>query len=134
MIEIEDVSKEFGTGKRRVLAVQNISLSVAEREFAAILGPSGCGKSTLLNMVAGFDQPTRGAVRVAGEEIVAPSPSRAVVFQEPALFPWLSEIGARWCSCILPRPTLLKLALFVSAAPPRLHQMFKVQTYIGSGQ
>jgi ABC-type multidrug transport system fused ATPase/permease subunit len=72
------------------LAVQNIGLSEAEREFAAILGPSGCGKSTLLNMVAGFDQPTRGAVRVAGEEIVAPSPSRAVVFQEPALFPWLS--------------------------------------------
>jgi ABC-type nitrate/sulfonate/bicarbonate transport system ATPase subunit len=90
MIEIEDVSKEFVKGERRVLALQNINLAVPESQFAAILGPSGCGKSTLLNMVAGFDRPTRGAVRVAGEEVVAPSPSRAVVFQEPALFPWLS--------------------------------------------
>ncbi|MFL5059949.1 MAG: ABC transporter ATP-binding protein [Xanthobacteraceae bacterium] len=90
MIEIEGLWKEFAKGERRVLALQDISLSVAEREFVAILGPSGCGKSTLLNMVAGFDHPTRGSVRVAGEEIVAPSPRRAVVFQEPALFPWLS--------------------------------------------
>jgi len=92
MIEIEGLWKEFAKGERRVLALQDISLSVAEREFVAILGPSGCGKSTLLNMVAGFDHPTRGSVRVAGEEIVAPSPRRAVVFQEPALFPWLSVV------------------------------------------
>jgi NitT/TauT family transport system ATP-binding protein len=92
MIEIEDVSKEFAKGERRVLALQNIDLSVADREFVAILGPSGCGKSTLLNMVAGFDRPTQGTVRVAGEEIVDPSPSRAVVFQEPALFPWFSVL------------------------------------------
>jgi NitT/TauT family transport system ATP-binding protein len=90
MIEIEDVWKEFAKGERRVLALQDISLSIAEHEFVAILGPSGCGKSTLLNMVAGFDHPTRGAVRVAGEKVAVPSPSRAVVFQEPALFPWLS--------------------------------------------
>ena len=90
MIEIDGVSKEFVKGERRVLALQDIGLRVAEREFVAILGPSGCGKSTLLNMVAGFDHPTCGTVRVAGEEIVAPSPRRAVVFQEPALFPWLS--------------------------------------------
>jgi ABC-type nitrate/sulfonate/bicarbonate transport system ATPase subunit len=92
MIEIAGVSKEFAKGERRVIALENIDLSVADREFVAILGPSGCGKSTLLNMVAGFDRPTRGSVRVAGEEIVAPSPSRAVVFQEPALFPWLSVL------------------------------------------
>lgn len=90
MIEIEGVWKEFAKGERRVLALQEISLNVAEREFVAILGPSGCGKSTLLNMVAGFDRPTRGSVRVTGAEITVPSPSRAVVFQEPALFPWLS--------------------------------------------
>ncbi len=90
MIEIDGVSKAFAKGDRRVLALQDIGLSVAEREFAAILGPSGCGKSTLLNMLAGFDRPTRGRVRVAGEEITAPSPRRAVVFQEPALFPWLT--------------------------------------------
>ena len=90
MIEIEGVSKEFAKGERRVLALQDISLKIAEREFVAILGPSGCGKSTLLNMVAGFDRPSRGSVRVTGEVITAPSPGRAVVFQEPALFPWLS--------------------------------------------
>ena len=90
MIEIRGVHKEFAKGGRRVVALQDIDLTVAEREFVAILGPSGCGKSTLLNMVAGFDQPTRGSVRVAGGEIAAPAPSRGVVFQEPALFPWLT--------------------------------------------
>ncbi|OGA72017.1 MAG: ABC transporter ATP-binding protein [Betaproteobacteria bacterium RIFCSPLOWO2_12_FULL_65_14] len=92
MIEIAGVWKEFAKGERRVLALQDISLRIAPSEFAAILGPSGCGKSTLLNMVAGFDLPTRGTVRVAGEEILQPSPKRAVVFQEPALFPWLTVI------------------------------------------
>jgi len=90
MIEIRGVHKEFAKGERRVVALDGIDLAVAEREFVAILGPSGCGKSTLLNMVAGFDQPTRGSVQVAGEEIRAPAPSRGVVFQEPALFPWLT--------------------------------------------
>jgi NitT/TauT family transport system ATP-binding protein len=90
MIELDGVWKEFSKGERRVLALEDISLNVAAREFVAILGPSGCGKSTLLNMVAGFDRPTRGTVRVDGEQIVDPSPRRCVVFQEPALFPWFS--------------------------------------------
>ena len=90
MIEIRGVHKEFVKGERRVLALQDIGLTVAQHEFVAILGPSGCGKSTLLNMVAGFDRPTRGSVKVEGEEIVDPSPRRCVVFQEPALFPWLT--------------------------------------------
>jgi len=84
------VHKEFVKGERRVLALQDIDLTVAQHEFVAILGPSGCGKSTLLNMVAGFDRPTRGSVKVEAEEIVEPSPRRCVVFQEPALFPWLT--------------------------------------------
>ena len=90
MIEIRGVHKEFVKGERRVLALQDIDLTVAQHEFVAILGPSGCGKSTLLNMVAGFDRPTRGSVQVEGEQIVEPSPRRCVVFQEPALFPWLT--------------------------------------------
>jgi len=90
VIDLRGVHKEFAKGERRVVALQGIDLAVAQREFVAILGPSGCGKSTLLNMVAGFDRPTAGTVRVAGEEIAAPSPSRCVVFQEPALFPWLT--------------------------------------------
>ena len=83
-------AKEFAKGERRVVAIEDVNLNVAEREFVAILGPSGCGKSTLLNMVAGFDSPTRGLVRVDGEEIAEPRPQRGVVFQEPALFPWFS--------------------------------------------
>jgi len=90
MIEIRGVWKEFAKGERRVMALQDIDLDVAQREFVAILGPSGCGKSTLLNMVAGFDHPTRGSVKVEGEAIAQPSPRRCVVFQEPALFPWLT--------------------------------------------
>jgi len=90
MIEVAGVSKEFAKNGRSIVALQGIDLSVVEREFVALLGPSGCGKSTLLNMVAGFDHPTHGAVKVAGEPIRAPSPERGVVFQEPALFPWLS--------------------------------------------
>ena len=91
MIEIDGVWKEFAKGERRVLALQDISLNVAEREFVAILGPSGCGKSTLLNMVAGFDQPDarRRARRRRGDRRPIAT-ARAVVFQEPALFPWLS--------------------------------------------
>ncbi len=96
MIDISSVTKEFVSGEkrgsRRVIALEDIHLNVAAREFAAILGPSGCGKSTLLNMVAGFERPTRGSVRAAGEEVTEPSPQRAVVFQEPALFPWLTVL------------------------------------------
>ena len=90
MIEVASVSKEFAKNGRSIVALQDIDLAVVEREFVALLGPSGCGKSTLLNMVAGFDHPTRGAVKVAGEPVREPSPERGVVFQEPALFPWMS--------------------------------------------
>jgi NitT/TauT family transport system ATP-binding protein len=87
-VELRGVSKEFVARDRRVLALQEIDLSIAHKEFAAILGPSGCGKSTLLNMVAGFDRPSGGQVRVGGVPVEAPDPSRGVVFQEAALFPW----------------------------------------------
>ena len=87
-VELRGVSKEFIARDRRLVALQGIDLRIARNEFAAILGPSGCGKSTLLNMVAGFDRPTDGRVLVNGAAVEAPHPSRAVVFQEAALFPW----------------------------------------------
>ena len=90
MIEVRGVSREFAKNERTVVALQDIDLTVAQGEFVALLGPSGCGKSTLLNMVAGFDFPTTGAVTVDNQEIREPSPQRGVVFQEPALLPWLS--------------------------------------------
>ena len=91
-VELIDVWKEFATGGRRVEALQGISVAVERNEFAAILGPSGCGKSTLLNMVAGFDARTRGRVLFDGGPVRAPDPRRAVVFQEPALFPWYTVL------------------------------------------
>jgi NitT/TauT family transport system ATP-binding protein len=87
-VELRGVSKEFAARDRRVVALRDIDFSIAQNEFAAILGPSGCGKSTLLNMVAGFDRPSGGQVRVNGASVEAPDPSRGVVFQEAALFPW----------------------------------------------
>ncbi len=87
-VELRDVWKEFVKRERRVEALQAIDLTIAPKAFTAILGPSGCGKSTLLNMVAGFEAPTRGEVIANGAAVTAPSPKRAVVFQEPALFPW----------------------------------------------
>ena len=91
VVELRDVWKTF-EGARTVEALQAVSVTVARNEFTAILGPSGCGKSTLLNMVAGFDAPTRGAVLFDGEPVRAPDPRRAVVFQEPALFPWYTVL------------------------------------------
>ena len=87
-VEIRGVWKEFTAREQHVVALQDIDLSIARNEFAAILGPSGCGKSTLLNMVAGFDRPSGGQVLVNGAPVEAPDPRRAVVFQEAALFPW----------------------------------------------
>jgi NitT/TauT family transport system ATP-binding protein len=89
-VELRGVRKEFVKGDRRVEALQSIDLAVAPKSFTAILGPSGCGKSTLLNMVAGFEAVTAGRVLAGGEPVTGPSPKRAVVFQEPALFPWYS--------------------------------------------
>ena len=89
-VELRDVWKEFVKAEGRIEALQAIDLAIAPKSFTAILGPSGCGKSTLLNMVAGFDAPTRGQVLANGTPVAAPSPKRAVVFQEPALFPWFS--------------------------------------------
>src|SRR3546814_3951210 len=71
-------------------SLDDVDLTVAKGQFAAIVGPSGCGKSTILNLVAGFEQVTSGTVRVDGTPVGAPGPDRAVVFQEAALFPWLS--------------------------------------------
>jgi ABC-type nitrate/sulfonate/bicarbonate transport system ATPase subunit len=88
LLELRAVSKEFVKRGGRVEALQAIDLTIETNEFAAILGPSGCGKSTLLNMVAGFDRPTHGRVLFKGASVDGPSPQRAVVFQEPALFPW----------------------------------------------
>ncbi|MCB1745189.1 MAG: ATP-binding cassette domain-containing protein, partial [Gammaproteobacteria bacterium] len=90
-IVIESVHKSF-VKPRQLTVLDDISLSIKDKEFVCLLGPSGCGKSTLLNIVAGFDQPTRGRALFAGEPVTRPAPQRAVVFQEMALFPWMSAL------------------------------------------
>ena len=81
-VDIDAVTKVFGTRGRSVAALDRVSLSVAPGEFVCLLGASGCGKSTLLNLIAGLDRPTSGTVRVGGRP--------ALMFQESALFPWLT--------------------------------------------
>jgi NitT/TauT family transport system ATP-binding protein len=92
-LAIENVSKSFRTSSGTVLALDRISLSVAEAEFVCLVGASGCGKSTLLNIIAGLEKPDSGAVLADGKPVTAPGRERLVMFQESALFPWLDVLG-----------------------------------------
>src|SRR5437762_1530910 len=91
-LRIEAATKRFGTGSAAVQALQPINLAIAAGEFVAIVGPSGCGKSTLLNIVAGFERPTTGRAIIDERVITGPGPDRGVVFQQGALFTWMSVI------------------------------------------
>lgn len=88
-ILFNNVSKVY-SGPKDVHALTDVSLTVGEGEFVALLGPSGCGKSTLLNVLAGFEKISSGTMTFDGEPILRPGPDRGVVFQEAALFPWLN--------------------------------------------
>jgi len=87
-IQFDKVSKCYN-GRGSTLALSPTDLTIEAGEFVCLVGPSGCGKSTLCNILAGFEQPTGGSVTVNGEEVTGPSIKRAMMFQEPALFPWL---------------------------------------------
>jgi NitT/TauT family transport system ATP-binding protein len=93
MIDIQQVSKTFEqrTGGA-FTAIDGVTLTIGRGEFVSLLGPSGCGKSTLLNLVAGFEHTTQGSVKVNGQPVTGPGPDRVVVFQEHALFPWLTVL------------------------------------------
>ena len=93
VIEVEGVTKRF-TGPARsddpVLALDRLNLTMQDGEFLAVMGPSGCGKSTLLNIIAGFEGADAGTCKVAGRNVTSAGPDRGVVFQEYALFPWMT--------------------------------------------
>ena len=89
---IQNVSKIYGVGSESVTALTPMDLMVKEGDFLCIVGPSGCGKTTLLNLVAGFDKPTGGRIMIDGVEITKPGAERGVVFQQGALFNWMTVL------------------------------------------
>ena len=96
-ISVRHVRKEFDNG---FVGLGDVSLDVADNEFVTIVGPSGCGKSTLLNILAGLEHPSAGSALVDGRPVDGPGPERGVIFQQYALFPWLTvrqnvEFGLR---------------------------------------
>ena len=92
-VRLENLTKIFKDGRREVIAVNKINLSVYEGEFLTLLGPSGCGKTTTLRMIGGFEVPTDGKIYINGEDVTKLPPNKrstAMVFQSYALFPHMS--------------------------------------------
>jgi NitT/TauT family transport system ATP-binding protein len=91
MIKIENVSKTYIVpGGEDVVALDNINLDIVENEFICVVGPSGCGKTTLLNIIAGLETYDSGKVLMHNNPIIGPGPDRGVIFQQYALFPWMT--------------------------------------------
>lgn len=89
-VKIDQVKKVYNGRTGEMVALNGVSLDIADNEFVCVVGPSGCGKSTLLNIIAGLLEPTDGAVYVDERKVVGTGVERGVVFQQYALFPWLT--------------------------------------------
>lgn len=89
-ISVQGVSKVFPLGGEEFTALDRVSLTISDNEFVTVVGPSGCGKSTLMNILAGLDETSGGHAFVDGKKVSGPSPERGVIFQQYALFPWLT--------------------------------------------
>jgi NitT/TauT family transport system ATP-binding protein len=93
-LSVRGVRKTFPTTRAgRIVALEDITFDVAPGEFLCLIGPSGSGKSTVLNVLAGLEAPDAGEVVMNGRPITGPGPDRAVLFQDPALFPWMTVLG-----------------------------------------
>lgn len=90
IVKIDHVEKIYQSRSGEVVALNGVDMEIRENEFVCVVGPSGCGKSTLLNIIAGLERPTSGRVCVKGKEVVNPGSERGVIFQQYALFPWLT--------------------------------------------
>lgn len=90
VLRVSHLGKHFSMGDRTTQALHDVSLSVNKGEFVCLIGASGCGKSTLLRILAGFETASSGSVQMYGVPISGPSPERGMVFQDFALFPWLT--------------------------------------------
>ena len=90
IVKIDNVEKIYQGRSGEVVALNGVDMEIRENEFVCVVGPSGCGKSTLLNIIAGLERPTSGRVCVKGKEVVNPGSERGVIFQQYALFPWLT--------------------------------------------
>ncbi len=88
LISLKGVSKNFRKNSKEITVVNDCNLDIAENEFLVIVGPTGSGKSTLLKLIAGFEAPTSGEIRVGGDIIKRPGADRGMIFQEYALLPW----------------------------------------------
>lgn len=89
-VRIDNVYKTFYSRGNETVALSGVSLDIHDNEFVSVVGPSGCGKSTLLNIIAGLTAPTEGKVYCDGREVTGTGTERGVVFQQYALFPWLT--------------------------------------------
>ncbi|MDX9963171.1 ABC transporter ATP-binding protein [Desulfobacter postgatei] len=90
VLDVQDLSKAFSVNSEQTPVLSGLSFQAAPGEFICIIGQSGCGKSTLIKLLAGFVPPTSGRILFKGKNITAPGPDRCVVFQEDALFSWLT--------------------------------------------
>lgn len=91
-LELKNLSKSFVSKNGTVEVFNDINLEIMNGEFICLLGPSGCGKSTLINVIAGLEHATEGSAVLNGKVILEPGPDKVMMFQEPALFPWLKVI------------------------------------------
>ena len=89
-LEVKNVSKVFNNRGQARTVLNRISFTIREGQFVTLLGPSGCGKTTLLTIIAGFQKATEGAIELDGVAVTKPGPDRAFVFQDYALFPWMT--------------------------------------------
>ena len=91
VIKIDNVKKIYPVENGDdVVALNGVNLEIKENEFICVVGPSGCGKTTLLNIIGGLEQPTSGSATIHGRPILGPGPDRGIIFQQYALFPWLT--------------------------------------------